>query len=507
MHKPFSILALFFALSVSACAPRSYPTATLPTVASPIFTPSPQRDSPRPSPTPVATATLEGLLPPTLPLKVGATYMYVDGSVLVAVPAGEFLMGHGGADNPEHTVYLNDFWIYRAPVTNRQYAVCVAAGRCAPPASKDNPAYASPYRASDPVVGVTWEQAVSYCRFVHGRLPTEAEWEKVARGPDGHLYPWGEAAPSCHLANLSDCVGTTSDVTTHPLGKSYYGALDMAGNTFEWVADWYSPVYYSESPYENPFGPEVGQKRSVRSSGFSAPFYAAESARRSFADPLTHRPDLGFRCVVEDPTHYAPFCERASLLQSIGVVSETCPDLSISQAQYCGLGNVPLANVTFSGPSEASIDPGSCTLLAGRTYLCDEPTTVQICAVCTLNGVLEATCPPGYHLTGNLCHPDLTFSGECLPGFAYDSVDRCCREKGELLLEDLSYTCPDGTYYADPPGACVPVPAMGTTCVSLTVTLKTCGLPECTPPPTCPPNSSWNSRRCCCYDPVINACR
>ena len=128
---------------------------------------------------------------------------YVDGSILVAVPGGPFTMGHGGSDNPEHTVTLSDFWIYQAKVTNQQYALCLQAGKCKAPDPIDDFTFKDATHANDPVVGLNYSQGSDYCSFVHGRLPTEAEWEKTARGPQGNLYPWGSNAPVCDLLNLT----------------------------------------------------------------------------------------------------------------------------------------------------------------------------------------------------------------------------------------------------------------------------------------------------------------
>src|SRR5574340_869447 len=145
-------------------------------------------------------AATEALAPVNLTgpeMKVGAAWPYVDGTTLVAVPPGPFTMGHGGLDNPEHQVTLGGFWIYSTKVTNQQYARCVAAGQCDPPSARDNLGYAEFADFNNPVTGVTYDQAAAYCTFVHGRLPTEAEWEKTARGPDGNIYPWGSSSPSC----------------------------------------------------------------------------------------------------------------------------------------------------------------------------------------------------------------------------------------------------------------------------------------------------------------------
>ena len=163
-----------------------------------------------------------------------------DGAVMVYVPAGEFLMGSADDDpdadqnaKPQHAVYLDAFWIDRTEVTNDQYRKCMEAGACTEPRYWGDDAYNAPDK---PVVGVSWEDARVYAAWVGGRLPTEAEWEKAARGTDG-------ASPQ--------------------------GALDMAGDIREWVADWYDDDYYSRSPSRNPQGPESGDYRVVRDGALS----------------------------------------------------------------------------------------------------------------------------------------------------------------------------------------------------------------------------------------------
>jgi formylglycine-generating enzyme required for sulfatase activity len=118
-------------------------------------------------------------------MKVGSTYSYAGRTILLAVPSGPFLMGQTGSlDYPQHTVTLSDFWIYSTKVTNRQYAGCVGAAKCDPPDLTDDPGYADLRLQNDPVVGVTYADAAAHCNFVHGQLPTEAQWETTARGPD-----------------------------------------------------------------------------------------------------------------------------------------------------------------------------------------------------------------------------------------------------------------------------------------------------------------------------------
>ena len=319
-------------------------------------------------------------------IELGARYQYADGTLLVGVPQGEFVMGGEGDDNPEHNVTLSDFWIYSTKVTNQQYNLCVDIGKCSPPDMDDNKGFADPSRMNDPVVGVSYDQAAAYCDFMNARLPTEAEWEKAARGPDGNIYPWGDIAPSCDLLNFNNCVGMTTNVIGYPEGASYYGGLDFAGNTFEWVADWYDPQYYTISPTENPPGPDVGNTRSVRSSGYDTSLDEVLIANRFFSNPIEHRQDLGFRCVVEEPDFFTPFCESALIygLDSNGLVltqdtnqEENCPRLDIFQAKYCS-NKVPTTNVTFTGPPESVIDFGDC-LPSGdpALFVCQSPGTVS----------------------------------------------------------------------------------------------------------------------------------
>jgi formylglycine-generating enzyme required for sulfatase activity len=241
---------------------------------------------------------------------LGSMYAYANDTLIVAVPAGEFSMGYGAADNPIHQVWQTDFWILRTKVTNKQYTSCVSAGYCTSPNAQDNPSYSDAPKSSDPVVGVTYDQAAAYCTFIDAQLPTEAEWEKAARGPHGNIYPWGNGAPSCSLLNFNNCVGSTTDVTSYRPSQSYYGALDMEGNAFEWVADWYNPNYYRTSPATNPPGPDGGRGRSVRSSSYKSGADQVAASLRFFDLPSDHRQDLGFRCIVDKPLRFAPSCEH-----------------------------------------------------------------------------------------------------------------------------------------------------------------------------------------------------
>jgi formylglycine-generating enzyme required for sulfatase activity len=250
------------------------------------------------APVPTATAEAIKLVPP---VGVGASYSYADGTLLVGVPHGEFAMGHGSGDNPEPQVILSDYWIYSTEVSNAQYSACVAQGWCSPPDPLDNPEYESHQSLQRPVVGVTFEQARSYCQFMAGDLPTEAQWEKAARGETSARYPWGDSDPTCELANLANCLKHADDVTSGERGKSSYGALNMAGNVYEWVADWYDPAYYSNSPTDDPQGPagptaEMNMRALRGGSWVAANEMVFHTSNRNGLDPSHSSESLGFRC-------------------------------------------------------------------------------------------------------------------------------------------------------------------------------------------------------------------
>ncbi|MBN1303522.1 MAG: SUMF1/EgtB/PvdO family nonheme iron enzyme [Anaerolineales bacterium] len=516
--KPFrnkiAFMGGLLALILAACSPQAVPTPIVIVVTS-----TPETAAPPPVEVLTEAPTeIVPIIPLTGPvMERGSTIPYVDGSLLVAVPGGEFIMGHGGSDNPEHVVTLGDFWIYRTEVTNQQYALCVSQGGCQLPDLIDNLGYADYQRANDPVAGVTWDQAADYCEFVHGRLPTEAEWEKTARGPDGNLYPWGEAAPECSLLNFDTCTGKTTNVLDYPQGKSYYDALDMAGNTFEWVADWYDPLYYRESPGEDPLGPESGNRRSIRSSAYNSAEVEVPVAKRYYAEPSDHRRDLGFRCVVEDPQYFAPYCEEVAVYgpgvlipwgsgpDTFDIPVEVCPGLSITQGENCGDGYLPYTVVTFNGPAGASISAPGC--VGGPTvFTCSSVVDVEICADCQAPPPPgEPGCKPGftYDPGTHTCVITVGRPGECLPGMNYDPELECCTA-GATLSGGVYSLCPAGTFLDTASNACVPWPVAGTVCENQTVHLMTCQGPgdddgPCDPPANgCPQGSNWDPNACCC---------
>jgi formylglycine-generating enzyme required for sulfatase activity len=219
-----------------------------------------------------------------------------DGATLVFVPAGEFLMGNqegqgSEGERPQRKVTLDDYFIYKFEVTVAQYRkFCAATQRALPPEP--------PWKWQDahPIVNVTWFDARAYAAWAGAALPTEAQWEKAARGTDGRTFVWGNnfTKSACHTSD-----GKTVAVGLFPNGASPYGALDMAGNVWEWCADWYDPDYYATAPLENPPGPATGTLRVLR--GGSWGFNVSEFFRVTYRNrclPECKYGDYGFRCVV-----------------------------------------------------------------------------------------------------------------------------------------------------------------------------------------------------------------
>lgn len=259
---------------------------------------------------------------------------------MMLVPAGPFKMGsdleeimqycpqwnHGGECIPSkysgeaglHTVTLDAFYVDLYEVTNEAYTQCVQAGECKPPmdigVGKEENYYINPDFSRYPVVHVTWDMARKYCAWRGGRLPTEAEWEKAARGTDQRIFPWGNDFVGLK-ANLCDagCPGqrvnqditdgylNTSPVGAYPEAKSFYGAFDMAGNVWEWVLDWYDPTFYSTQMQDstNPTGAKIGKDRVLRGGSWVSNIFNLRTALRYAYNPDQQAEFIGFRCVME----------------------------------------------------------------------------------------------------------------------------------------------------------------------------------------------------------------
>ena len=248
-----------------------------------------------------------------------------DGMTQLFVPAG--LVKMGGMDIlmendelPAHNVTLDAFWIDQVEVTNGMYGLCVDAGICRPPVkvnSDNRDEYFGNAEFRDyPVVYVTWYDANTYCQWAGRRLPTEAEWERAARSDDMRNYPWGNEPPNGENSNSNNIVGDTTRVGSYTIGASPFGALDMGGNVWEWVADFYQSKYYNESPSANPTGPDNGglnHLRVIRGGSYQDNLFDLRTSNRGYEvgpDPSKLPIDnayygrssvkIGFRCASDN---------------------------------------------------------------------------------------------------------------------------------------------------------------------------------------------------------------
>ena len=213
---------------------------------------------------------------------------------------------------PLHIVNLDAYYIDKYEVTNARYRACVGASGCTAPQSVNSatraPYFGDPAYADYPVIRVDWAQADAFCRWEGKRLPSEAEWERAARGnSDTRKYPWGDAAPDCTMLNYlgaaGSCAGDTSHAGAYPAGASPAGVMDMSGNVWEWVNDWYQPDYYGVSPGSNPQGPDAGSfptianpARVLRGGSWLYTDDFVRAAYRDYDYPFVADNNAGFRC-------------------------------------------------------------------------------------------------------------------------------------------------------------------------------------------------------------------
>lgn len=319
MKKTILILSLIF---LTACA-----TPTQTTDVPPLPSPTAPATVSEASPTPEGIPTATFPAPPASPTTVTFTTRIspADNMTQVLVPAGILHMGgfdiHAENDElPAHDITLKEFWLDQTEVTNGMYALCVQSGACRPPqkvSSNRQPEYfGNPEFQDYPVIQIAWMDAQTYCTWAGRRLPTEAEWERAARGDDMRTYPWGDEPPSEKFANYNDLIHDTSRVGSYAAGASPFGVLDMAGNVWEWVSDYYDVDYYLTSPTENPLGssqtPRLFQ-RVIRGGSYQDPWVNIRLANRGYeAGPNPNAtfdsPELlgsssvkiGFRC-ASDP--------------------------------------------------------------------------------------------------------------------------------------------------------------------------------------------------------------
>jgi formylglycine-generating enzyme required for sulfatase activity len=463
--RRLSWLALAGLLSIMACTPARTPAPTLP----------PPTLTPEPPPTAVPSPTeIPALAPAALAGPQAASSMrWLDGVEMVYVSAGDFTMGTGIGSTPEKSVSLDGFWIYTTDVTNKMYAQCVTTGNCAPPAQEVGaPVYTNPQYGDFPVVGVTWDMANNYCAWAQADLPTEAQWEKAARGENAAVFPWGINQPSCSLLNFKGCVGHTTNVTDFPDGRSPYGAFDMAGNVFQWVKDFYDEHAYDAMPNKNPTGPGSGTSHVIRGSSYESESKLLPSGVRHFGAKDYHSPETGFRCAVNQPKVLAPFCQMDSYIPTgAGPTGSACelPQTGV-QRNYCA-AKIGYATITIpDGATYRITTKGySCSdaIVNGERLLtCSGPDSssgkVQVCNTACGGAPAETgapiVCDPGYDLNASTltCNYAPTSSAPAVSGcpVGYNLIARG-DQKICAVGRNQNGQCPIGTYFDGQYGACV----------------------------------------------------
>jgi formylglycine-generating enzyme required for sulfatase activity len=239
-----------------------------------------------------------------------------DRAPMVEIPSGSFPMGvppgdrDGGRDEyPRHEVLLDTFWIDQFEVTNGRYVEFVKSAGHRVPQNPTNPTRnlwqgdsITESLAERPVINVDWFDADAYCKWAGKRLPTEAEWEKAAKGTSDRRFPWGNVEPTAkHLNYNQRWIGekTLMPVGSYEAGKSPYGLYDVVGNVWEWVNDWYDARYYEKSPSKNPTGPQEGTKKVIRGAGWQNETPTVRIFTRVDSDPTMRNESTGFRCAAD----------------------------------------------------------------------------------------------------------------------------------------------------------------------------------------------------------------
>jgi formylglycine-generating enzyme len=221
---------------------------------------------------------------------------------MIFIPPGKFDMGSNIAgkedENPEHKVTLKGYYIDKFEVTNMQFKDFIDVTDRRPPIHWRSRTFPDPRKGNHPVVNITWTDAEAYAEWIGKRLPTEAEWERAARGDHGNEYPWGKSC-SPDFTNFATPDGSTSPVDKYVRGVSEHKVWDMCGNVGEWVQDWYDAKYYTRTPDANPMGPENGHQRIYRGGGYHCLRMDIRCAARHFTLPTSSQMYIGFRCAMD----------------------------------------------------------------------------------------------------------------------------------------------------------------------------------------------------------------
>ncbi len=408
-------ICTFILILVAGCG-KSKPTA-MPAPLTAAVTPIPLASTPVPATataTPPSTVAAPTLVVPAAGASLGDTWTRLpDGMVMVYAPGGEFQMGSNDAEvdtalemcnayyssdcerawfeveQPAHTVELDSFWIDQTEVTNEQYQRCVEAGACDPPRETSSDTRSTYYDDSAyddyPVVNVNWRQADGYCAWAGGRLPTEAEWEYAARGPEGRRFPWGDAYDGTKLNScdincgynwaeeaFDDGYADTAPVRSYPSGASWCGALDLAGNVWEWMADRFGT--YSSERQVNPTGPSSGTSHTSRGDSADGTRSVSRSAaRHGMAANRTYQ-YTGFRCVV-------PSGEASGDLRITIVYDNNAYDSRLrSEWGFAALIEYSGQTLLFDTGGDAA------TLLGNMEILEIDPASIQTVALSHIHG-------------------------------------------------------------------------------------------------------------------------
>ena len=314
MVKPIYVILLIL---LSACVPTPLEIGTLTqTLSVPSSLPPEPKLTKTPLPTtaiplsqistitntPTSTQYATHTHTPTLGIGSNRTSQ-TDGMTMVFIPEGEFIMGSENfLDAPVHLVYLDAFWMDKTEVTNSMFAKFMEETGFK--VEIDREQFETDRLANHPATFVSWKDASAYCKWAGRRLPSEAEWEKAARGTDQRVYPWGNEfdRSKVNIGGDGDQFEKTAPVGSFPGDVSPFGVLDMAGNVGEYVFDWYSSIYYEESPTINPTGPLIGNRRVVRGNFWldAGSELSETSSRGSVGSENSSSDYLGFRCAVSE---------------------------------------------------------------------------------------------------------------------------------------------------------------------------------------------------------------